>query len=357
VDESRIPRATKAPEAFHQAMDNWDEGAADAAVASLARNAGAADVFETFFRYGARDFRSIGHKAIYVANRWRTLQCIGWQHAEPVLRSLAYALLNHDGEPNPSENDLAPDRPWRRNQELAKKIRGEWQEGEPSREATEELLSTLRTGSYEEVTDLVVEQLNRGVAPQSVWDGLLDGAGELLMRQPGIVALHAVTTTNALSFAYHASGSDETRRLLLLQNAAFLPMFRAAMGGRGRVEDITVDTLASAETNPAATDINEIFADLRREPVDAARKLLAYLKQPSANATSAQEVMKAARLLVFLKGDDAHDYKFSSAILEDYHHVSPDWRDLYLAANVFKLPSSLDRDNSLVERTRAALGA
>ncbi len=46
-----------------------------------------------FFRYGCRDFRSIGHKAIYVANSLRTLQCIGWQHAEPVLRSLAYALL------------------------------------------------------------------------------------------------------------------------------------------------------------------------------------------------------------------------------------------------------------------------
>ncbi|HZZ27241.1 MAG TPA: hypothetical protein VFE46_04470 [Pirellulales bacterium] len=31
----------------------------------------------------------------------------------------------------------------------------------------------------------------------------------------------------------------------------------------------------------------------------------------------------AARLLVFLKGNNAHDYKFSSAVLEDYYHVSP----------------------------------
>jgi hypothetical protein len=337
-------------------MDNWDEGAADAAVAGLARTAGANEIYELFFRYGMRDFRSIGHKAIYVANSWRTLQCIGWQHAEPVLRSLAYALLAHESS-NPANRDDPADRPFRRNQELVQRIRPQWRDGKVDGAATEELLETLRTASNDEACDRVVEMLNRGVGPQSIWDALHVGAGELLMRQPGIVALHAVTTTNALSFAYHASGSDETRRLLLLQNAAFLPMFRAAMGGRGRVEDITVDTLASAETNPAATDINEIFADLRREPVDAARKLLAYLKQPSANATSAQEVMKAARLLVFLKGDDAHDYKFSSAILEDYHHVSPDWRDLYLAANVFKLPSSLDRDNSLVERTRAALGA
>ena len=52
-----------------------------AAIASLARTAGANEIYEMFFRFGARDFRSIGHKAIYVANSCRTLQCIGWQHA------------------------------------------------------------------------------------------------------------------------------------------------------------------------------------------------------------------------------------------------------------------------------------
>ena len=67
--------------------------------------------------------------------------------------------------------------------------------------------------------------------------------------------------------------------------------------------------------------------------------------------------MDTARMLVFLKGNDAHDYKFSSAILEDYYHVSPKWRDACLAADSFMLPSSTDRDNSLVQRTRAALNA
>ena len=71
------------------------------------------ECFELFARYGRRDFRDIGHKAIYVANSFRTLECIGWQHAEPVLRSLAYALLQYDGD-NPATADTAPDRPWRR---------------------------------------------------------------------------------------------------------------------------------------------------------------------------------------------------------------------------------------------------
>ena len=91
-------------------------------------SAGANEVYELFFRYGARDFRSIGHKAIYVANSCRTLQCIGWQHAEPVLRSLAYALLTHEGG-NPAQRDDPADRPWRHNQERAARIKADWSGG------------------------------------------------------------------------------------------------------------------------------------------------------------------------------------------------------------------------------------
>src|SRR3989442_1003946 len=86
---------------FHgdtEAMDNWDEEGSDRAVCGFVRAAGASEVIETFWRYGCRDFRDIGHKAIYVANAWRTLQTIGWRHAEPVMRSLAFALLQHEGE-------------------------------------------------------------------------------------------------------------------------------------------------------------------------------------------------------------------------------------------------------------------
>ena len=50
------------------------------------------EAFELFARFGCRDFRDIGHKAIFVANSFRTLDCIGWRHAEPVLLSLASTL-------------------------------------------------------------------------------------------------------------------------------------------------------------------------------------------------------------------------------------------------------------------------
>ncbi len=351
VAEDAIPSGPRAAAAFAAAMDAWDEGAADVAVAGLARTAGASTAYELLLRYGMRDFRSIGHKAIYVANSKRTLDSIGWHHAEPVLRSLAYALLMHEGD-NPRDRDADADRPFRRNSELAHKVREDWLGGADDANATRELVEVLRTGSNEDSCDKVVGLLNAGASPQSVWDALHLGAGELLMRQTGIVALHAVTTANALRYAYQASADDHTRLLAMLQTAAFLPMFRGAMGGRGNVGDARIEELAGDEAGDAPA-VDDIFATLGEDRAAAARKTMAHLQ----SAGDAKDFIDAARVLVFLKGNDAHDYKFSSAVLEDYYNVSPGLRDQYLAANVFNLCSSTDDDNRLVERTRNALSA
>jgi hypothetical protein len=335
-------------------MDRWDEQAADAAAAGLARTTGRNACFELFARYGARDFRDIGHKAIYVANSYRTLQTIGWRHAEPIVRSLAYALLAHEGS-NPAQRDAEPDRPWRDNLRRARDIRADWQRGRASREATTELLATLRTAGPADAAGQVVTQLNAGIDPAALWDGLFLGAGELLMRQPGIVGLHTVTTMNALHFGYQTSGNDETRRLLLLQGAAFLPMFRAAMSGRGAVrDDLRIDTFEpAAPEGRGEAAVAEVFAAVGRDRLAAARKALAVLE---ADRRQHEPLMAAARRLIFAKGTDSHDYKFSSAALEDFHHVTPAWRDRFLAASVFWLRGSAAPDTPLLRRARAALG-
>jgi len=157
-----------------------------------------------------------------------------------------------------------------------------------------------------------------------------------------------------LHYAYQASGDDATRKLLMLQNAAFLALFRNALGGRGKVGEARIDQLeplATAENGNGA--LEEIFADASRNRMNSARKALAYLQAEQAPGS----LIQSARRLVFLKGDDAHDYKFSSAVLEDYYNVSPAWRDRYLATSLLLLPGSADRENSLVRRTRAALEA
>ena len=239
--------------------------AADPAIAALARSAGAKEVIELFWRYGARDFRDIGHKAIFAANAWRTLQTIGWRHAEPVLRSLAFALLDHEGD-NPAKRDGDPDRPWRENLPRAQAIGDRLAAAAAIRPSTpRNCWPACARASASEGPELVVNLLKKGIHPDSLWEGLFLHAGELLMRQPGIVGLHCVTSTNALHYGYQTSGNDETRRMLLLQAAAFLPMFRKFMDGRGKVGDQRLDTLEKAELKGSpAEQIEDIFADVRQ---------------------------------------------------------------------------------------------
>jgi hypothetical protein len=348
VDEMKLPPYRKAKAAFVTAMESWDEEAADAAVAALARTASAGDLFDVFARLGCRDFRDIGHKAIYVSNAFRALQAIGWHHAEPVLRSLAYALLQHEGD-NPAKRDGAPDRPGRKNAELVKQIHREWVDGKVQPEATTELLAALRDGSERETAELVVKLLNAGVSPKSVWDGLLLGAGECLMRQPGIVGLHTLTTMNALWYAYNTCANDETRRLFMLQGASFLPLFRAAMTGRGKVGDTRIDQMEASEKPEG---VAEIYAELSRDKAAAARMALGYLKSDKANGRT---LIDAGRRLIFLKGHDSHDYKFSSAVMEDYANVTPHWRDQFLSASLFWLKGSGAPDAPIVKRIHSAL--
>ena len=117
--------------------------------------------------------------------------------------------------------------------------------------------------------------------------------------------------------------------------------------------DVRIDRFEPTDWNVQGKDaLNEIFEDVSGNRMQAAAKILTFLKQGQP-----QPLIDAARRLIFLKGNDAHDYKFSSAVLEDFYHVSPTWRDRFLASSAFKLVGSGEPDNTLVKRTRAALQA
>jgi hypothetical protein len=135
-----------------------------------------------------------------------------------------------------------------------------------------------------------------------------------------------------------------------LQNAAFLPLFRGSRQDSGLHLDKLEPLAPSAKGDEA---IAEIFADVGPNTILAARKVLSHL----ATHPDPTPFADAARRLIFLKGSNSHDYKFSAAVLEDYPTLAAPWRDRLLAASVFYLRGSGAPDNALVARTRAALSS
>jgi hypothetical protein len=114
---------------------------------------------------------------------------------------------------------------------------------------------------------------------------------------------------------------------------------------------LEIDKLEPAESpGEAIPDLDSIFAEISRDRLSAARKVLAFVKRNP----DARGFINMARRLVFLKGSNSHDYKFSSAVLEDFQHIASPLRDQFLAASVFNLRGSGEADNSLVQRTRHA---
>jgi hypothetical protein len=347
VDECRLPKTHRAKEEFIRAMEVWDPEAADAAVAALCRSAGAAGTMEPLWRMAVRDQRNIGHKAIFAAQSWRTLQTIGWEHAEPVLRSLVFGMLDLQGDSRPR-----PVGPYEANLENAPKIRGEWTIGREDPAATRALLQVMRQATPEAASQEAVKLLNQGISPGSLWDAVVLSSCELLMHSPGILALHATTASNALHYIYTASGDDTTRRLALLQAVGWQPLYR----GRTKLSDSAgIDaTQSSTDAAVAAGDdaLGEIFSTINDNRGKAGAKALAYL----ARGGSAELIFDAERRLIFHKGRDSHDYKYGAAVWEEcLWSTEPKWRPNIIAASLFNIPGAKSADSPLMIRAREAV--
>ena len=333
-------------------MARWDPEAADAAVVGLARSLPRDRLFALLFRYGARDFRAIGHKAITVANCHRLLSVVSPEHTEPMLRSLVLALLNHEGEPNPADGDLAPDRPWRQNLPLANQLKAPAEpEGEGGNSAVSEILAVLREGSDEDASRAMLAGLEQGVPEQKLWTAVFLAAGELMLKQSGIISVHANTSVNALHLAYRHAGDPGTSRLILLQAAAFLPLFRDLLGSERR--SLRIDTLEALDLDEdRGSALDDIFATVSIDRVDAARKTLGYLAARGAEPP----FMSLARQYVVDRNTGYHDYKFAEAAFENAAGMESPWREPYLAASVLYLNGSNDKPNETIARARSLLG-
>jgi hypothetical protein len=343
-----LPSPEKAADEFHAAMQAWDEERANRAVAAFVRSRGADEVVEAMFRYGARDFRDIGHKGIFVANSWRTLQTIGWRHAEPTMRSLVMALLDvgRDGA-GESHDDGDYLKNVERAQRALPRLPATWTGPGHDDGATRDLLEAMRTASVGDACDRLLTQLESGkTEAQGAWDAVHLASGELIMKQPKIQGIHAVTSTNALHYAFRTAANPETRLLLLLHGVAWMGRFRESMQSGGfrpvKITELPVETV-SADPARGAAEVLELIGP--NTPTAAARAFALAKRHPEPEAYT-----KMARRLIFRKGTDAHHYKYAAAVFEDYDLVSPQWRPHMLATSVYYLRGSNDPDSKLMTR-------
>jgi len=344
------------------ALERWDRDAADVAIVNYARVAEPAEVFSILFPYGARDLRAIGHKAIEVSNAHYLITRLGaGPHAEPILRSTVAALQNSDEDSDPAKHDFASDRPWRNSLERLPGIPRSWRQGQRDSAAMRaEFRAALYRVAAEEAGGVVVDLLRLSASPEALWQVLFDTAAELLLLRPGIVSLHAQTTANALHYAYRTAADEATQQMMLLQCAAFVAMFREVVNAGGaRLNLPHMQSLPLAR--PASQAHEEIFADLTAgRRLQAARKCLGYLR----GGGDAAGLIAALRRNLVYGADEAHDYKFTEALLENYNQLTnagrtahSAWRQRLLSAGMAYFKAPVKHPDAIVSETLELLRA
>lgn len=344
-----LPSAASAAGEFSSAMEAWDMARAERAVAALARYRSPADVFERLWTYGARDYRNIGHKAIFVANAQRTLQAIGWQHSEPVLRSLVLGLLDFGKEQQVNGYALV-DQCYTGNSKrlpgLAGKLDGAWTAKAADPEVTKSILKDIRTATPDEACAAVAERLAKGNAgAATVWDAVHLASAELRMRASGgasIIGIHAVTAANGLRHAFLAASDPSTRLLMLLQAVGWMAQFRTwAETRKDGIREFIISDMEPAE--------GDVFEDAK--PDASASRAMRVAK----DAQGRQEFLSTALRFTVGKADEVHYYKYLAALIEDVPLVSPEWQPHLTAAAVYYMKSAADPEPAWATRANHLL--
>lgn len=368
-----LPSPEKASSELADAMEQFDADRAERAVVTLARNQGARQTMEQFWVYGLRNLGSGGHAAILVANCFRALEHIGWQEAEQTLRFVVQDIYLLTAE--------KPDAYWLSNTVRADrhldKLPATWAGEKADTAATCKLFSLLREGKAEPACDLAIEQLLGGVGAQAQWDAIHLATAELMVRHRsgwGLASrpLHANTSTNALHYAFRTCTTPRTRLIALLQAVAWA----ASRTGSdvADLRDIEIANLPAASIPSSAEDaVAQIFErlpsrTLRRGPElkesiqgygeradadEACRKVFTFVKTRPEGVPLF--VQSAQSWLCRKANDDAHEYKFLAAILEDATCVSPQWQPHILAASVHYFHGTQTPDNPVIHQVQATL--
>lgn len=361
-----LPDADRAAAILREALLKRDADNAERAALALARDHGPQNVMRRLWEFAPRNLGgNLGHPAIALANGFRTLDVMGWQHSEVGLRYVTRYIAGYEG-----------DATYERNLERAKRTAAglptDWASGAGNKEATIALFKLLHEGKADQACELICAELvSKKMKAGAAWDAISLSAADSVFRHKiggGMLGaqIHAVTTTNALRYGFNLIDDPETKLINLLQAAGVICDFYVRhVSKEGNLRDMALLDLTTTNIGPAGP-VRDLFETLpfkardhfepkpgERDASDQACRRAFTLLHDEQNQVA---FMQTARSFLCVKASlDPHDIKFPAAIFEDAANVSTEWRRFILAASVHSLHGPKSPDTGVLVQVREAI--
>ena len=188
-----------------------------------------------------------------------------------------------------------------------------------------------------------------------MWDGLRLRSAEVFLHRASstpshreaLLPVHAVTVTGAFGHAWRVSRNDRTRRLMVLQAAAWVADLQAWLEDQGCLADTTLplDKL-DADTADKSGTLDGLFAG-----PSASRARVLLDRQP---ALAGQFVTRLHRNLIHTAVEH-HQHKYAAAFAEEARLADSRWSALLLAPALPYMPTSAEPATEFTRRALASL--
>ena len=154
------------------------------------------------------------------------------------------------------------------------------------------VLEAVRGAAPAAASSEVAKMLLAGQAnARDAWDGVHLAAGDLMLKLPGILGVHCVTSANALHYAFRMSGDAETRFYLLLQGVGWMGQFANYMSRDDKMRDLDLSKLERSSKSASGSDeVTSVLAQLGTDADEAARMAFGYATGPTGLDTDLQVV-------------------------------------------------------------------
>ncbi|MCA8970576.1 MAG: hypothetical protein KDC95_12355 [Planctomycetes bacterium] len=333
---------TELERAFSAALRDWKLEQAETLAIELHDRLSPVEFFELLWPAAIRDFRVIGHKAIYASQARRALEDLGWRDGCDVVRSVLAGLLDQNpyGRATSKETQaiLAL---YDTNAESAASLEIAETRHARDPERSRELELELRKRSPGEAAAALTAAAKDGANAGTLWDALRLRSFDQVLRAPTIAGVHPVTSINALHAIARTTQNPRTARTCLLQGASWLALFEPLIDNRTPTERraLRIDTIEPGREkgNPC-------------EPGDEAQR-----RSRAARLVADGEFERFARHSVSTlarKSREDHDYKFAAAALEEITHVAPELAPSLAGAAMAFFHHEGDPDATVYERVQ-----